>query len=120
MKKPISLILVFAAVAVFVSFALQESAAQPSKDKGTGAAAVYQKQCAKCHKADGKGLASLEAPDFTTEKWQKAHTDAQIAKGIREGKDTMPGFKDTLSAAQITALVKHIRSFGPAAKSAKK
>ncbi len=122
MRKPLPVVLVLVAAAAIVSSVFLESAAQPEKAKGgSGAAAVYQKHCAKCHLADGKGLATLKPPDFTNEKWQKDNTDAAIAKGIREGKETMPGFKDTLSTAQITSLVKHIRTFGPkAAKPAKK
>jgi mono/diheme cytochrome c family protein len=120
MRKPLSLVLVLLAVAVLVSSAWLESAAQTAKGKGAGggAAALYTKHCAKCHLEDGKGLESLSPPNFTDAKWQAAHTDAAIAKGIRDGKDTMPGFKDTLTPAQITALVKHIRGFKP--KAAKK
>ncbi|MGH9855656.1 MAG: c-type cytochrome [Blastocatellia bacterium] len=114
-----SLVLVLVAIAILVSASWHESAAQTGK--GGGAAAVYQKHCAKCHGADGKGIESLKPPDFTSEKWQKENTTAAIAKGIREGKGVMPGFKDTLTAAQITALVKHTRAFGPKpAKPAKK
>jgi len=120
MRKPLSLVLVLLAVAVLVSSARLESAAQTAKGKsaGGGTAAVYTKHCAKCHLEDGKGLESLSPPNFTDAKWQSAHTDAALAKGIREGKDTMPPFKDMLSAAQINALVKHIRGFKP--KAAKK
>lgn len=121
MRKLLSLVLILIAAVVLVSSAWRESVAQTGKSGGGGTAALYQKHCAKCHLADGKGLESLKPPDFTDGKWQKAHTDAAIAKGIRDGKETMPGFKDTLSAAQVTALVKHIRGFGPkAAKPAKK
>lgn len=84
--------------------------------KAVDAAAVYKQQCAKCHAADGKGIESLEPPDMTSEAWQAKMTDQQIEESIKEGKGIMPGFKDTLSAAEITALVKHIRSFGPAEK----
>ncbi|HEX2491968.1 MAG TPA: cytochrome c [Blastocatellia bacterium] len=115
MRKPLSLILVLSSVAVLDSFVWLESAAQPAKSQGAGggAAALYTKHCAKCHLADGKGLESLSPPNFTDAKWQSAHTNAAIAKGIREGKETMPPFKDVLSAAQINALVKHIRGFKP-------
>lgn len=115
MRKPLSLVLALLAVAVLVSFAWLESAAQTAKTKsaGGGTAALYTKQCAKCHLEDGKGLESLKPPDFTDVKWQSAHNNAAIAKGIREGKETMPPFKDILSAAQINALVKHIRGFKP-------
>ncbi|MGE0128385.1 MAG: cytochrome c [Blastocatellales bacterium] len=115
MRKSLSLVLVLLAVTVLVSSAQLESAAQTAKGKGGGIAAVYTKHCAKCHLEDGKGLESLSPPNFADAKWQAAHTNAAIAKGIRDGKDTMPGFKDTLSAAQITALVKHIRGFKPKA-----
>jgi len=120
MRKPLSLVLVLLTVAVLVSSAWLESTAQTAKGKsaGGGTAALYTKHCAKCHLEDGKGLESLSPPNFTDAKWQSAHTDAALAKGIREGKDTMPPFKDTLSAAQINALVKHIRGFKP--KAAKK
>jgi mono/diheme cytochrome c family protein len=114
MRKSLSLILVLLAVAVLAPPARLESAAQTAKGKsGGGTAALYTKQCAKCHLEDGKGLESLKPPDFTDAKWQSAHTNAAIAKGIREGKETMPPFKDTLSVAQINALVKHIRGFKP-------
>lgn len=120
MRKPLSLVPVLLAVAVLVSSAWLESAAQTAKGKsgGGGTAALYTKHCAKCHLEDGKGLESLSPPNFTDPKWQSAHTDAAIAKGIRDGKGTMPGFKDTLTPAQINALVKHIRGFKP--KAAKK
>jgi mono/diheme cytochrome c family protein len=115
MRKPLSLVLALLAVAVLISFAWLESAAQTPKAKaaGGGTAALYTKQCAKCHLADGKGLESLKPPDFTDAKWQSEHNNAAIAKGIREGKDTMPPFKDILTPAQINALVKHIRGFKP-------
>lgn len=113
MRKPLLLILVLLAVAVLASSAWRESAAQTAKSAGGGTAALYSKHCAKCHLEDGKGLESLSPPNFADAKWQSAHTNAVIAKGIREGKETMPPFKDALSAAQINALVKHIRSFKP-------
>jgi cytochrome c oxidase cbb3-type subunit 3 len=120
MRKPLSFVFVLVAIALLVSATWRESAAQTGKGGGA-AAAVYQKHCAKCHGADGKGIESLKPPDFTSEKWQKEHTNAVIAKDIREGKGVMPGFKDTLTAAQVTAMVKYVRAFGPKpAKPAKK
>jgi len=115
MRKPLSLVLVLLFVAVIASFAWFESAAQTAKSKGAAGetAALYKKHCARCHLEDGKGLESLSPPNFADTKWQSAHTNAAIAKGIREGKETMPPFKDMLSAAQINALVRHIRGFKP-------
>jgi cytochrome c551 len=120
MRKPLSLILVLSSVAVFATFAWQESAAQTTKGKnaGGGGAELYKKYCVRCHLEDGKGLESLSPPNFTDAKWQSANTNATLVKGIQEGKGAMPPFKDTLTPAQINALVKHIRGFKP--KAAKK
>jgi mono/diheme cytochrome c family protein len=113
MRKPLLLILILSSVAFIASSTWIESAAQPAKGKSAGgdAAALYTKYCAKCHLEDGKGLESLSPPNFTDAKWQSAHTNAALAKSIREGKEIMPPFKDTLSAAQINALVRHVRGF---------
>jgi mono/diheme cytochrome c family protein len=119
MRKPLSLGIVLFAVAVLVSSTWVKSAAQTGKGGAAGGggdiAALYSKQCAKCHLETGKGLESLKPPDFTDAKWQASHTDAALAKGIRNGEGAMPAFKDTLSAAQITGLIKHIRGFKPKA-----
>ncbi len=123
MRKPLSLVPVLVAIALLVSATWSESAAQTGKSKGGGGgtAGLYQKHCAKCHLANGKGLESLKPPDMTSEKWQKEHTDEAIAKNIRDGKGVMPGYKDILTPAQITAMVKYVRAFGPKpAKPAKK
>lgn len=79
-------------------------------------ATIYAEKCAKCHGADGKGVDKFKkqgAEDFTDPKFQKGHTDAKIAADINNGKgDFMPAWKGKLKPAEITALVKHIRSFG--------
>jgi mono/diheme cytochrome c family protein len=120
MRKPLSVILVLLSGVVLISAAWLESAAQTAKGKSAagGAAALYTKYCAKCHLEDGKGLESLSPPNFTDGKWQAANTDAALAKGIREGQGAMPPFKDVLTPAQISSLIKHIRGFNP--KAAKK
>ena len=123
MRKRFSHVIILIAVVAVVSGAWRESAAsvQTGKGKGGGAAAVYKQHCAKCHLDDGKGLESLDPPNFTDAKWQADHSDKKLADAIRDGKEVMPGFKDTLSPAQITALVRYVRAFGPkAAKPAKK
>jgi mono/diheme cytochrome c family protein len=113
MRKPLSLVLVLSSIAILTSSTWLESAAQPAQGKSAngGTAALYTKYCAKCHLEDGKGLESLSPPNFTDAKWQATRTNAALAKSIREGKETMPPFKDTLSAAQINALVRHVRGF---------
>lgn len=77
---------------------------------------VYKKNCSMCHKADGKGLAVMKTPDFTSKDWQERHTDEElieaISKGKGEGKIKMPAFGDSskkkLSPEQIKALVTEV------------
>lgn len=116
MKKTLSFVIVLLAMAFFVSAAVRETSAQGDKAKAGGAGELYTKHCAKCHGADGKGIKSLQPPDFTDAKWQAAHTDKQLNDGITKGEGVMPGYKGTLTPAQITALVKRVRDFGPKAK----
>jgi mono/diheme cytochrome c family protein len=84
------------------------------KGKSGGTTAVYQNQCAKCHGADGKGIASLpDIPNFTDSAWQSSRSNKQISDAIANGVGIMPGYKGTLSAAEVQSLVKHVRAFAP-------
>ncbi|HUG10420.1 MAG TPA: cytochrome c [Opitutaceae bacterium] len=78
--------------------------------------------CAKCHGADGAGQTAmgkkLKLVNYTTAEGQAAFTDAQatesIANGaVEDGKTKKKGFKDKLTAEEISDLVKHVRAFGP-------
>jgi mono/diheme cytochrome c family protein len=124
MKKSSSIIISLIFIVTFVTAQWGESAAstQTRKNgKGGNVAAAYKQHCAKCHSDDGKGLESLEPPDFTDLKWQEENTDKMIADGIRNGKGVMPGFKDVLTPAQLTSMVKYVRAFSPKpVKNAKK
>ena len=123
MRKPLSLIIILIVVAFSVSAAWSGSAGpiQPAKGKSGGIAATYDTHCAKCHGKDGKGIESLQPPDFTDAKWQSDNTDKMITDGIRNGKGVMPGFKGVLNGAQTNAMTKYVRAFGPkTAKSGKK
>jgi cytochrome c553 len=57
--------------------------------KAADAKAVYDKDCAKCHGADGKGETKmgkkLGAKDYTDPKVQEAMKDAEAVKAIKEG-----------------------------------
>lgn len=76
-------------------------------------AAVYAEKCAKCHGADGKGVDKFKkqgVKDMTTDAWQKANTDVKITAAINNGKgEFMPAWKGKIKAADVKALVKHIR-----------
>jgi cbb3-type cytochrome c oxidase subunit III len=122
MRKPLSLTIVLIVAAIFLAASWGESVASVQQGKGkNGVNAVYKKHCANCHGEDGKGLETLQPPDFTDGKWQSENTNKAIADGIRNGKGVMPGFKDVLSPAQVNSMVRYVRAFGPkATKNAKK
>ena len=80
---------------------------------------TWDKQCAKCHGADGKGDTKmgkkLEVKDYTDAKVQAGMKDEEMTKVIKEGKKDgdktkMKAFAD-LGDAEIKALVAHIRGF---------
>ncbi len=82
---------------------------------------IFEKDCAKCHGADGKGKTKmgekLGVKDYTDPKNQSEMTDADMAKAIKEGvkekgtdKTRMKAFSD-LSDDEVKALVAYVRSF---------
>jgi mono/diheme cytochrome c family protein len=80
---------------------------------------VYRQFCVNCHGANGKGDENMKKvmtmiPDFTSEKWQKENSDAQITVDITDGKGTlMPAFADKVTADQVPTLMEYIRKFDP-------
>jgi len=97
---------------LFALSALGTLSTSPVFAQGKGPAAkVYSAQCAKCHSEDGKGIPSLQPPDFTDAKWQASRTNKQLHAGIANGIGVMPGFKGALKPAQIQALVAYVRAF---------
>ena len=81
---------------------------------------LYEKDCGKCHGADGKGQTKmgqkLGAKDYTDAKVQDAVKDEDMAKAVKEGFKDKEGkvlMKPTegLSDDDIKAVVKYMRSF---------
>ena len=84
------------------------------------AKALYDKDCAKCHGADGKGETKtgkrLGAKDYTDAKVQAELKDDQAFKAIKEGlKDkagkTLMKPSEGLSEADIKGLIAYMRTF---------
>ena len=84
------------------------------------AKALYDKGCAKCHGADGKGETKMGqkmgAKDYTDPKVQDAMTDEAAFKAIKEGfkdKDGKVLMKPSegLSDEEIKGIVAYMRSF---------
>jgi len=76
----------------------------------TGPPRSSAQSCAPCHGKEGAPnavFAKQGVRSFKDQAWQKAASDAQVEKSIREGKkDTMmPSFEKQFSAEEIKALV---------------
>ncbi len=99
-------------IALLAGMALSASAAD--------AKALYEKDCAKCHGADGKGETKmgkkLGAKDYTDPKVQAEMKDDAAFKAIKEGlkdKDGKVLMKpaEGMSDDEIKSLVAHMRTF---------
>ncbi len=83
------------------------------------AKALYDKECAKCHGADGKGDTKmgkkLGAKDYSTAKVQEEMKDDKafevIKKGLKEGDKTLMKPIEGATDDDIKALVKYMRAF---------
>ncbi len=85
-------------------------------DELAGGRALYNQNCAACHKEDGTGGKitiegkSLNVDDLTSDKIKK-FTDEKISGYIINGvvDEGMPAFKDDLTEAQIREVVAYVR-----------
>jgi cytochrome c6 len=77
-------------------------------------AATYKAKCAMCHGADGTGntpmgkkwgIKDLASPDI------QSKSDATLIDLTTNGINKMPAFKGKLSEAQISDVVKYLRTF---------
>jgi mono/diheme cytochrome c family protein len=79
--------------------------------------ALFVTNCAPCHGADGEARTPIARKLKVKDLSLSALKDAEIREQILDGKRgkrkamTMPSFKDRLSAEEIQALVKVVRSF---------
>lgn len=100
--------------AVFGVLALAPSHPQPVLTEENSAAdspkALYARNCARCHGADGKSQTelgqTLDAPDLTAHKTSVKRSVQVITKGV----GGMPAFGKKLKKADITALANYVRS----------
>ena len=91
--------------------------ARPAPAYAADAAKIFAKSCAPCHGKEGEPnavFAKQGVRSFKDVAWQKAATDAQIEKSIREGKKgtMMASFEKQFSAEEIKGLVAYVRKLG--------
>jgi mono/diheme cytochrome c family protein len=80
-------------------------------------AKIFARSCAPCHGKDGTPNAMFlkqGVRNFADAAWQKAATDAEIEKTIREGKKgtMMASFEKQFSAEEIKGLAAYVRKLG--------
>ena len=79
-----------------------------------GLASLYGTHCASCHGGDGRANTpkgrDTDADDLTTSKVQNMSA-AKMTRIIKNGKGDMPAFGKRLTAAQITAIIRHVKAF---------
>src|SRR6202048_4538921 len=108
MFASLMLLMLFVGLTLFVVSIVR---ADPGPDSAASSAA-YRTKCAMCHGPDGSGSEvgkGMNVPDLRSQAVQKL-PDTELAQVISDGKAGMPPFKNSLSEAQIHALVTHIRS----------
>ena len=94
--------------------ATSPAAAASPVDEFATARANYQKNCEGCHGETGEGgLVKVEnkrikVPSLKADHAIK-HTDEQITKMITNGEEEMPAFKDKMSTAEISEMVRYVR-----------
>lgn len=86
-----------------------------SVDQFAAARANFAKNCEGCHGPTGVGgLVKVENKQIKVASLKSdhaiKHTDEQLAKVISDGEEAMPAFKDKMTQAEITDLVRFIRS----------
>jgi mono/diheme cytochrome c family protein len=88
--------------------------AQPAVLTG---ADVFNKRCAGCHGADGRGIVSTGTLNFTSRDLQAKLTDQHIAEtNLRGRSGLMPAFGTQLHDQQISALTAYIREFSSSSR----
>ena len=87
---------------------------QAPADDLAAARKLYKTTCARCHQENGEGGEvniegnTFKAPSFKRPGMIKA-PDSDLIKGIANGGDDMPAFKERLTPEQIKDLVRFIR-----------
>jgi mono/diheme cytochrome c family protein len=95
-----------------------EGACDPSMFKGGISAALgsaergrslFERECVRCHGADGLGLAEARHIDMTSPAWQASLRDPTLVKIVRSGRPPlMPAF--SFGDDELRDLLAHIRS----------
>jgi len=95
-----------------LTFVASTAAAQGADGK-----ALYDQHCKKCHGPAGKPSAGIQKLNPKIATFDAAffakRSDADLVKGIDEGKGKMKPFKDKMKPDEMAAVAKYIRTLKP-------
>jgi mono/diheme cytochrome c family protein len=98
---------------------LQKSRSAGSASRKKRVDELFNRNCARCHGADGRGDTPLghtfNAPNFNDPEWWEENSAISSTRSLRSivtrGKAGMPAFGKKLTKPEINLLVDHVRSF---------
>lgn len=79
----------------------------PYRDAGSD----YATNCARCHGNDGRGQTPKGRQTRAGDLTKSSISDAKGIRMIGNGSGDMPAFKDSMSVAQIKAVMAYVRGF---------
>lgn len=76
-------------------------------------AKIFMEKCSVCHGSNGKGIAAVGTPDFTSDQVQAGLPEDTVINTIKHGKKgtMMPSWKGKLSESEIAAVGSFVKSF---------
>ena len=101
------------AVAFVVLFSLTGCRTISGPEREIDGPTVYQRHCARCHGADGRGVAEQQPiPNFADPSWSAGRNDERLLRVIQQGQPPrMPGFGSRFMEPTQRSLIAYIRGF---------
>lgn len=101
-------VLIKAAMVVVAAFAAAASSPLRAQEAGMDGKALFQKNCAACHMATGKGIPGA-FPALANSKFVQGK-GAEVATVLLKGRGGMPDFSESLSDSDIATVLTFVRS----------
>lgn len=70
---------------------------------------VYLRNCSRCHQLDGEGFPRIY-PNLAGNPLVTLHDPVPVIETVLNGQGSMPGFKNSLSAEELSAVISYIRN----------
>ncbi|MHA4869303.1 c-type cytochrome [Duganella sp. PWIR1] len=101
-------VLIKAAMVVVAAFAAAASSPLRAQEAAVDGKALFQKNCAACHQAGGKGIPGA-FPALANSKFVQGK-GTEVAAVLLKGRGGMPDFSDSLSDRDIATVLTFVRS----------